>query len=131
MSKRVPRNQNRNNFQNTQVVQEKKEEQRIENNPNSKLINVKLKTPIFQEGQEITEINLDLNRMKAGCVLSAGSEFQRNNPGFVGMKELQDEYALRLASKISGINYETLLNLEYDDFSVVTRELQVVFLYGK
>lgn len=131
MSKRVPKNQNKNNFPNTQGIETKKEEQGINDNPSSKLINIKLKTPLFQEGQEIAEINLDLNKMKAGNMLSAGSEFQRNNPGFVGMKELQDEYALRVASKLSGINYTTLLNLEYDDFSQVTKELQVVFLYGK
>ena len=53
------------------------------------------------------------------------------NPGFVGLKELNEEYALMVASKLLNIEYASLLKLNTSDFFTVSRTISSFLMKGE
>jgi len=92
---------------------------------------INLKNPIKSGKEEITKIELDLSKVRPRMVIEAGREFAKNNPGFYGLKELNEEYQMRVASKLLNIDYNSLLNLEMKEFYTISRSVASFLMNGE
>jgi Phage tail assembly chaperone proteins, E, or 41 or 14 len=87
------------------------------------MMKVKLLKPIEIDGQKITEINLELEKLTGKDILDADREVRLEGEG--GLNPLYTQRGLMiLASKVSGFIPDDLLRLSAPDFLEVTANVQ-------
>lgn len=98
---------------------------------NGTIERIELKKPIKNGKEEITTITIDTSEITPKIIIEAGKDFSKANPGFVGLKELNEEYALMVASKLLNIEYASLLKLNTSDFFTVSRTISSFLMKGE
>ena len=81
---------------------------------------ITLSKPAVIAGNEATKLVMDLDELKGSDIMTAQSEFNRANQGFVGVAEMQPEYQARLAACALGCTFQELAALPARDFMAVT-----------
>ena len=76
---------------------------------------VKLDREYTLSGKKYTEIVLDFEELGGNDLIVAEKEYKKRNKG-AAVKELEDGWAITVASKASGIRYGDLLNLKGKDY---------------
>lgn len=92
---------------------------------------IELKKVIKNGKEEIKTITIDTSEITPKMIIEAGKDFSKANPGFVGLKELNEEYALMVASKLLNIEYASLLKLNTSDFFTVSRTISSFLMKGE
>lgn len=98
---------------------------------NGTIERIELKKPIKNGKEEITTITIDTSEITPKMIIEGGKDFAKANPGFVGLKELNEEYSLMVASKLLNIEYASLLRLHTSDFFTVSRTLSSFLMHGE
>jgi hypothetical protein len=87
---------------------------------------VKLSNPTKVNGSEITEVNLELEKLKGKDLLELESSFRKyNRADYVPVPNLDIRYQSFVAGRVSGINPEDLAaDLDAPDFIEVCTTVQ-------
>jgi hypothetical protein len=90
---------------------------------------IKLSKPTKVNGQELTEISLDLESLKGKDLIELETAFRRLYRGeYVPVLNIDSRYQSIVAGRASGINPEDLGELYAPDFAAVCGEVQSFLL---
>jgi hypothetical protein len=71
----------------------------------------KFKKPVKWEGQEVNEIELNLENINAKKSFEVDRKFKQENPSYIGIPILENQYVIMLAQSVSDKPLEFFENL--------------------
>lgn len=90
---------------------------------------LQLKKPIKINGEEVTEIEYDLDAITGADVQQVTQEMQKLNM-VIAVPELDTNYHAMLFAKASGIDYTDMQRMSLKDYTTATGVVRDFFLAG-
>lgn len=85
---------------------------------------ITLNTPILHNGEEVSELNLDLDGLTGDALIQAETEHAMVHGNLTNVPELSKSYLIHVAAKAAKMPVDDLKQLKAKDFSKVTMEVQ-------
>jgi hypothetical protein len=110
-------------WENEEMTPAKNPESKTSTETNRNLTKVRLSKPVNWDGQEITELGLDLESLTGEDLVAAEREFQALNPGFIGVASLTTCYSMCLAARLVKRPVDDINKLPIKDCLQISREI--------